>query len=108
MAAQNADGTTSGVSGKVKASSAAAVIASAVVTFLFKYGDQHVAGIHDFVSGTTGAVVFAVLVAALAGVFTFAAGYVARHVPTKMVKDVEDVYAAEQASVAQRANEPNE
>lgn len=94
------------VSGKVKAGTVASVLASGLVTWLVTDVAAKVAVFHDLFSGTSGTLLVAVLVAVFAGLFTFGAGYLAKHLPAELVTDVEDAFEAPSVDVSPENSAP--
>lgn len=73
------------VSGKVKAGTLASTVASGLVSALLVFTGAHVPVLEPL---ATNPLVVLGLVAFVTGLFTFAAGYIARHLPAELVKDV--------------------
>lgn len=80
------------VSGKVKAGSVAATAASFLVSTVLTYAAEHAPALEPMFSN---AVVQGGTVAVLTGLFTFASGYIARHLPSELKQDIADAWSAE-------------
>jgi hypothetical protein len=94
----NPDGSTNGVSGKLKAAVPAGGLATAIGTTLVFELDKYVHAAHLIFSDAP--YLPALLVAGVAAVVTFAAGYVAKHAPAGLVETAREAYVSASANPA--------
>lgn len=87
----NPDGSTNGISGKVKASTAGGTTAALVASSLVYELDRHVAWAHSIFSDLPWSP--GMLIALVAGIATYATGYLATHAPGGLVNAVRDAWS---------------
>lgn len=80
------------VSGKVKAGSIASTVASFVVSAALTYAGTKVPGVKEVLDNPW---VIGTCVGGVTGGLTFVTGYVARHLPAELVKDVREAVTTE-------------
>lgn len=80
------------VSGKVKAGSIAATVASFVVGAVVTFADTKVPALKETLGNP---LVTGTAIGFVTGVLTFASGYIARHLPANLVEDVREAVSTE-------------